>query len=83
MVDLSDVDGTNVLVAGGVLLVVGAGAWQFIGTFLVWAFWQVALYYVVLLVVALAIYALLFLVAGGEETEPTATLERVDETVSE
>ena len=83
MVDLSGVDGTNVLVAGGVLLVVGAGAWQFIGTFLVWAFWQVALYYLVLSVVALALYALLFVFVGSEETEPTASLDRVDETATE
>ena len=83
MFDLSDVDGTNVLVAGGVLLVVGAGAWQFIGTFLVWALWQVALYYLVLLVVALAIYALLFVIVGGEEAERAASLDGLDETTTE
>ena len=78
-------DGTNLLVFGGVLLIVAAGAWQFIGAFLVWAFWQVVLYYVLLALVAVALYGALFLAVGGQD--PVAgdggERDRVDESPAE
>lgn len=61
-----ELDATNVFVVGGVLLIVGAGSWLFVGSFLVWALWQVALYYVVLVVVAVAMYGALFVAVRGE-----------------
>lgn len=78
-------DGTNLLVFGGVLLIVAAGAWQFIGAFLVWAFWQVVLYYVVLAIVAGALYGALFVAVGGMDPVPGGGggRDRVDEPPAE
>lgn len=78
-------DGTQLLVFGGVLLIVGAGTWQFIGAFLVWAIWQVVLYYVLLVLVAAALYGALYVVVDREKAEsPTVRdPDRLDETPTE
>lgn len=78
-------DGTNLLVFGGVILIAAAGSWQFIGTFLVWAVWQVVLYYLVLIVVALVLYGALFVAVGREEERGPLGRWRdpSDETVAE
>lgn len=76
-------DGTNILVFGGVLLIAAAGSWQFIGTYLLWAVWQVVLYYVVLAVVAGAIYGGLFLAVGGKQHAPSRERDRADEAAAE
>lgn len=60
-------DGTKLLVTGGVLLIGGAAVWRFVGSFVLWALWQVALYYLVLIVVALVMYGGLYLAVGREE----------------
>lgn len=78
-------DGTNLLVALGILLIVGAGAWQFIGAFLMWALWQVVAYYLVLAVVAAAVYGMLFAAVGpeGRGSASESDRDRIDETAAE
>ena len=82
MIPSTRFDGTNLLVFGGVLLIVGAGTWQFIGAFLVWAIWQVVLYYVLLVVIAAVFYGALHLVANGRSGSSTSgpDRDRLDET---
>ena len=82
MIGSHRVDGTNLLVIGGVLFVVGAGSWTYIGTFLVWAFWQVALYFLTLFVVSVGVYVLLLVVVAGEDERPSSR-ERIDESATE
>ena len=57
-------DATDALVTGGVVLIVGAGAWLIVGSYLVWALWQLVAFYVVLVAVAVAMYGAPFLAVG-------------------
>lgn len=59
-----DYDLTNVLVVGGIVVVLGVASWQFVGGFLVWALWQVALYGLILLAVGAVVYLGLFVAVG-------------------
>lgn len=85
MLPSARIDGTNLLVFGGVLVIVGAGTWQFIGAFLVWAIWQVVLYYVLLVVVAAVLYGALYAVVNGRGERSTSgrDRDRLDETLVE
>lgn len=47
---------TQLGVIGAIFFIVGVASWQFIGTFLVWAAWQLVLYYAVLAVVGALLY---------------------------
>ena len=64
-------DATNALVTSGVVLIVGAGSWLLVGSFLVWALWQLVAFYVVLVAVAAAMYGALFLAVGRSEGKST------------
>ena len=63
------IDATNVLVAGGVLLIVGAGTWLVVGPALVRALWQIVVFCAVLAAVAAAMYGALYLAVGQGEGE--------------
>lgn len=60
-------DPTNALVFGVILLMVAAASWYFIGWLLVWAAWQVFLYFVLLATLAGLFYFGLHLAFGREE----------------
>ena len=78
-------DGTNLFVALGILLIVGAGAWQFIGAFLLWALWQVVAYYLILAAVAAALYGVLFATvrSEGRDSSVESDRDRTDEAAAE
>ena len=51
-----NISATQLAVIGGIFFLVGVASWQFIGTFLVWAAWQLVLYYAILAVVGALLY---------------------------
>lgn len=73
------VDATNVLVVAGAPVILGGGAWLLVGPYLVWALVQLALFFLVLAVVAVAMYGVLFWFVGRDDGGPTdgSTGERV------
>ena len=60
-------DATNALVFGTIVLLIAAASWQLIGSFVLWAAWQVFLYYVLLVTVAALLFLGLHVAFGGEE----------------
>lgn len=60
-------DATNVLVFGAILVLVAVASWQLVGSVLVWAVWQVFLFYVLLVTIAGLLYVGLHVAVGRDE----------------